>query len=721
MTGIADLFVRISAKDLTGGVFGRMNQSVHRVNNTVNRLNFNLTKVVVKAELINRALFAGMDLARGQARRFISEVNTLADLQLKNIQAATTFSSLTGQSYEDSAAVIESLNARLAESAAILPGATQDYKSLAIAIQDNVLEAFKDLNGNLDLVGFEDAVASISESYGALTAASTKMTGNTTLGLTKALSGAGIAELRNIAFFEQNPVILNELQDRLDEFGVTSLQQLDIKARVKLLEEVGAKFITEDFRTQASESVDGLIQSFRSVWFDPSTGILGKMRDLDPDTEGVQSVFTSFNEVLKNLIGAQGLFATDGPIAAIADALGINWKPLTGYKSMVDRLNGAIVRLNAFLFGVAEVLESGENARDLVTGVVLPKLSNGLANFLGNIAVHISKLPFGEIIASALNRLGGVLRSIDWDAVFSSMAQFLGLILNNLVSLARSIDYAGLITGVGDVISAYYKNLIGAFAKFIDDFNMEGGEGNRRIISQTLGQTIGKIANVFISALSLIDMDKLGMILGSGVGLLAAEIVNTMAYAIKQIDQGQLMNLFMDVLMGALRLLGSAIFAAIRQADFDVIGFSLQRALGTINIQAMAARAVGFIFSRITSAVTSALRNIIPGRPENSPGGGMLNRAQGQIPTGFFAALARERNESPPGATPVIANSSELIVPQRAIPQLLNATNNGASNNTTVNFNPVIQITATNGEQIARETLRYLNIFLDEHVQGALA
>ncbi len=120
-------------------------------------------------------------------------------------------------------------------SAATLPGATQEYKNLATSIQDNVLEAFRGLDGEVDLQGFEDTVTSISESFGALTASSTKQVGNTAMGLTKALSGASVAGLRTNMFFEQNPVILNEIEKKLQELGVETLSDLDIKTRVKLM------------------------------------------------------------------------------------------------------------------------------------------------------------------------------------------------------------------------------------------------------------------------------------------------------------------------------------------------------------------------------------------------------------------------------------------------------------------------------------------------------
>lgn len=287
-------------------------------------------------------------------------------LQQEMIATVTTFSSVAGTSYDEASRVIESLNDRLAKSAAALPGVTQDYQQLARSINDNVLDAFKGLDGEVDLQGFEDAVSTISEGFGALTAGTTRDIGNTSLALTRLLGGASTSELRQFAFFEQNPQILNEIQKQLGAIGAESTRDLTQEGRVQLVQYLSENFITDDFKRESERSVDGLLQSLRSRLFDPRQGVFGLQRDLDAGLDGVQSVFSSFNDLLFNVVSQDesdlGLLfrLVDG-----AQQAGLNiGSPLMGQKRVLDAINAAVIAAK----GNVDALFNSQLGQGLIQG-----------------------------------------------------------------------------------------------------------------------------------------------------------------------------------------------------------------------------------------------------------------------------------------------------------------------------------------------------------------
>ncbi|MGL5192607.1 MAG: hypothetical protein ACRC8Y_03235, partial [Chroococcales cyanobacterium] len=359
MAAIPSFSFSILAKNLTGGVFAQIKNSFAGLNFGGQQIGETMGGAVaqtggligelIKANLAIRAMdwaWAKVNTAVGKVKGSFAEAT---HLQNSLIIASTTFSALTGSSYDEAAAAMERLRNRLAASAATLPGSTQDYKRLATTINDNLIEAFKDPDGKLDVQAWEDSVASISESFGAITAASTKDTGNTSLALTKALGGAGVASLRQLSLFEQNPVLLNELEKKLGERNAKTLQDLDLKDRVSIIQEIGEKFISEDFKSAAGESVDGLMQSFKSTLFDPSSGIFGVMRDLEKNTEGTQSVFAAYNETVKMFIGAESLWSN---FNKIFQKLGVVVDPMKILKSGFDFFNNALRVVVNILSGI---------------------------------------------------------------------------------------------------------------------------------------------------------------------------------------------------------------------------------------------------------------------------------------------------------------------------------------------------------------------------------
>jgi hypothetical protein len=566
-----------------------------------------LTQGILQANAIQFAI--------GKATQAIGFMNSKFDeaknLQLANVTAATTFSSLTGQSYEEAAKFIENLNNRLAKSAATLPGATQDYKNLAIAIQDNVLEAFKDPAGKLNQKGFEDTIASISESFGALSAASNVDTGNTTLGLSKALGGASTGELRQIQFFEQNAVILNEIDKRLQALGKSALKDLDIKDRVKLIEEVGKKFITEDFKKNAGQTADALLQSFQSTLFDPSTGVFGVMRDLDVNTEGVQSAFSSFNEVLNQVIGPQGAFTLLGEVL---QAAGINLPdPMAVLKSGLDIVIGGLKQINAGLAGARDLFKGGAGIGDFD----LRFLADATAKFIFSIGTGFEGMlrNAGSQSATLFNSGVSILsESLADPLVFYRLGDTLGNVLGRafgaLYNFLARVDYGQLLMGIGRAAIALFVGLAG--------FANGANEGVSVAMQDALGMMLSSLGDS-LKYLILSFTDPIGEqfnAMGTSLGNSANSLINGLKTTIGEtVNQaGAAASSFgKSVLEGAVEL-ASGIGSALSQGFQSYLGYLQQQipvriAMGTLAVLGTLAQVTG----RIIDALATNIGQVVEG------------------------------------------------------------------------------------------------------------
>ena len=530
----------ITARNLTGGVFSQLRGSLSSIRNDATRATSTFGSMGARVEGLAGEFFKAEMAANavtfalgkvGEGVNFIkSGFVEATQIQNEAIVAASTFSALTGTSFDEAGEALEKLNQRLAKSAATLPGATQDYKALATTINDNLIEAFKDANGKLDVQAWEDATASISESYGAITAASTKMTGNTALGLTKALSGSSVAELRSIALFEQNPVLLSELEKKLAERNAKTLRDLELKDRINIVKEIGEKFISGDFKKAAGESVDGLIQSFKSSLLDPTSGVFGLMRDLESETEGTQSVFSAYNETLKLLIGSGSIWESLGQIFG---QLGLSIDPMKAIAAGFNAFNAGLTVIANILRDVSRAIASMLGGADAIGDATAAISASSNPQ---QILQKLKKIDLGQISTAISNNLGKALEPLASDLLGISTDEF---------KIERNIDYGQIVKQLGKPLealadigasaddfqvkseidyAAYFQKISLAFMERFDELAVEAGS--------SLGKGTGAILNAIadplykVAEFAIAGIPQVGEIMGSALASIAAGIGN---------------------------------------------------------------------------------------------------------------------------------------------------------------------------------------------------
>ncbi len=719
----------ISAIDRASGILGKVQGGLRGLGNAAeqsrgsseslsNAIAFGMAKAEIALSLVNQgyAKLQGM-------------VGESAKLQLENMSAAQTFAAVAGKSYEEGSEFIDRMNTSLAKSAAALPGATKDYTTLGRTIQDNLIDAFKGADGKLnDMKGFEGALIGISESYGVLSAASNVPIGNTALGLTKALGGASVAELRQIQAFEQNPALLNEIEKRLQKVGAKTLKDLDAKARVALIKEVGEKFVDGDFKKRAAQTFDGLWQSFMSTLFDPMTGLFGLSRDLDDKAKGTQSAFTSLNTLLNSLIGGGGLMEQ---VSGILQSLGLTADPMRMLRDGIDRINQLVVFVNGFLGGIRVGLGEGygdfgellTSKLRLVRADILTYFSNFFAfdvNSFGAIAQNL-----GYQLSRALNEGIAFLNGIDYGAVLSNVgttiAQSINILFAGLFGFLAGLDYGAIAGLASNLAGGLFKGL-SAFLMNLD-WKVYAGLAAAALVAFLVPGVI-TFATGLVAAFLAATVGLPALLIAAAmfaVAALAKVIYDNWGAITNLVQEGwTLMTTAVgdawNTVTGKVSEFFTWIGGLIDQAKQLLMDNPISRAVGgTVNAVGGATAAIGGAISNPAQAVAQTASLFNPTGGVISAGANLFSNVipkfDGHIPnaaSGLIGAAVAESNAMPSGAQVVVANDKEFILKPTG--------KSGSSGGNTFNFT----INGSNAQAIAQEVMALIQQTFDAEMNTQL-
>jgi hypothetical protein len=502
-----------------------------------------------------------------------------------------------------------------------------------------------------DMAGFETRLKSITENFGVLSVGKGGAQ-NMGLALSKLLGGASTSEVRMLTSMEQNPAILTEIGNRLKAVGADRMSDLKVSDRSKLLEEIGRKFVTDDYKKRASETVDSLFQSFKSAHcLIPTKAFFGLMKDLDQKTKGNQSAFASVNRLVRSVLGTDGLFATIGALMA---QLGLTADPMVMLRDGVEWVNGWVIQLNGFLGGFKGKLSGG----DLLTKA---------GEFIGGIGSQAS-----EFFNFAINEIGAFLTTLNPQKsaeIGQAAGAFLGRLTGQIGEFFVRLDYGAVLSVLAQLGVQLLAVAGGALGGFLGQTIIETGRLGGIAVSQ-----VGKAFGNYTSSL------------GSAIGDMVKSVFDAIKSWIAQIPQ--------------------RVVSSIASNPIGAMAVNSNPITGAANAVAQATTGKG-------------LMDLAGGLF-----GGIMPKYMGHIPTaanGLFAAAAMEARNMPSGAGLAIANTSEAILRPDQLRNLVNGSvAAGAQGGMT--FSPTINIQGGgDAESNAREMLRYLQIFFDEHMQGQMA
>lgn len=638
--------------------------------------------------------FRGVEAGIGKITSLISDASRA---QGDQISTASTFAAVTGKSYQESISFVRDFNRELTVMANDLPGTAQDYKTIANAISDNLVGAFKDAKGNLDIKPFKDTLKEISGSFGALSSATGVDAFSTSDALARLLDGQTNA--LKLIFFDKNPVVKNLLNAELAKQGksIKDWAAIDLKMRASILKTVAGKTLTDDVRKASAKSLSAIGGTIQSNLFDPESGIFGLLRQLDkkkPDSNvlvafaqnvtALWDLFTESSKTLK-LLG----FDLGDPMQRLFDAT--NW-----FTAKIKYVTSSFKKLNDVISvkGLSELSKGDAIAGFLKNiGYGIKKLSSNIADWLGSNTPAIV-----NFITTAINGVAaaipGLVASIDW-----------GSVGKNFSKIVAGIDWVAL----GK--AWFVLQLPGLFMRGGLAFGVAVGrffavQAVSFFVANAASPILGAIIKFGIASSSAITalIPKVVAMMGASVSAIAFGAVAAAGiwiYNFKYIHDNA--KGFQELSSASLNAIGIAYqgwmfdikFQWLRLKDWGVGQWTNIQKAGADFYQGIVNKwnSLGNYFSNLWNGVTSAVAGFIgniknritnpfnlggSSVPTPSPTGqSNLSRLSpafnGYIPNaagGFWDAINREVRAMPPGARPLIANTSELILNRKQQSQL---------------------------------------------------
>lgn len=639
---------------------------------------------VLAANLMATGITSAIGAASQAVGGLIDKFKESADLQLSNASAAGAFAALTGKSFTQGTEFVDRLNIKLGEVAAALPGATQDYKNLALGIQDNLIPAFKDASGAFNAKAFEEELITITRGMGVLGASANLASKDVSKFTAKFLGGSSVAELQNLLFAEANPAFLSLVEKRLAESG-RKLQDLTVSERKEILKAVSQQLVTPEVIKASSGSINGLIESLKSNLFDPSNGVFGLMRDLDKKTKGNQTVLTAINEGLDLLIGENGLFNS---IGKTLEALGIKFAdPMLGLRNAILGFNKQVTYIRDWFahLGEAVAFQDAGEQQNIIQGY-MKRLQDWFAK-----TFDISQL--GEGASTLLNNAISFLSKVDWSAIFSTIGIVVAKLFNELGEFITRIDFNNLLGLIGKIASGFIVGL-GNFLANLD--------------WATVLSAIGTVlAGIIISGIVSVSAAIIGS-LGAIPIAVGAAIIGFISVVVAK--WGEITNFFSQK-WAAVQSAASSFIDWVKEGWNSLTQLAQDRWNGISAAANNLFNAVQNWFSNLTSRIPFVGGSSQP----------VANKATGNIPTtGILAAAVRESRQMPSGSNLVVANDSEMILNRSQQANL--ASNLQTRGGITFSTGPItIQTSATNAEEIADEFFTVFERRFNQFAQSRLA
>jgi hypothetical protein len=408
--------IKIEALDLASPVIGKVSKMLTDLNNAKARIpttggfTGGLTGLASSFTAFNSAMTVATT-AMGAVNAAIAPINNALkqadDLSNSVFRSAQTITALTGQKLGDSLKLANNVIVDLSDRAATLPGDTQDYLKLFNLISGSLVDATR--NGeNFNVAEFKQYSGELSQNLFLLGKNIGLTSEQISLSATRALSGQG--SFKRLALFMRSPVLVRAMEKELSKMGksMDDWTILSAKERLEVFNNATKSLVSPELVAQLSDSISGQIEGMKSIFTNPTTGLLSLFR-----TSEIQS----------------GLIK-------------VRKSALDSYKGLLKQLNSTLM---LSLTGIGIVKDG--TASDIVNKTMVG-IFDGLAAALGRVTFFVQSYGFdGDLIGQKLGEMIGSLPGIIGEAVagwfgiikgvdFSDVSKFL---VNSIFGFLRGL------------------------------------------------------------------------------------------------------------------------------------------------------------------------------------------------------------------------------------------------------------------------------------------
>lgn len=626
----------------------------------------------------------GATAAIGAVGGLAMKIATDSQEALQSLAGATNnWASLTGDSWDKSKVVMEGLTKELGKQAATLPGTTQQYVAFGNAIADNVVNSFTDLNGVVNKSKAINWLKDTTANLEILRQASGATEKQSAIDVSNFLGGTYKSEKGMMAtqFWASNPTMMTNLRKAAKEFGFDSVNAMlkgaNAQQRAEILQLAASRSVTKELKDELGNSIDGAVEGLKTQLFDPNVGLFGGLRKFDFRGKSVD-MNRAMGTILNEMSGAMG--GMFGHIGKGLELAGFETDPLVILSQTMDLFNSGLKSVSSMVQGI----KIGD-----IASFFLP-----LKNMFDKLAEIGSQMKIGDIlrggeggnIGEKLGQMFATMQNTflsvfsNPGAIYAAVFNFTSQLMNMIGSYLMNLNWGGVLTA----IASFGAAIIAVVLSVVMNLILALGQGLTMLFS-SIGSMLGPI---FMGGLSMLG----GFLMGAGALLLAVFM------GIGTFLMGLIMGA-VGLFMSAVSMLGMALSTAVStfMSGVSQIGSGvvsaiqgwIGAAMGAVGAFAgWGAQIAGAIQSG-AAAIGSAIVNAVQGMMEAAksaassiggmlrlPGGGGAKYAghnqtalyrtasEGRGQHSLLGAMALERKKMPVNSEPVIANSSEAIIPR---------------------------------------------------------
>jgi hypothetical protein len=441
------------------------------------------------------------------------------------------------KNFDDARKFQEQLNARLAKSAAALPGETSEYVQQAKMLTDSMMisfgknkEAFTKFAKTLDssVSGDRDALGVVTQKFTEKAVLLGKGSGGSSAyGVPQILEMLLSQEKVNVKAFQRftayraNPLFKNALEAAEGELKKTGANSAE---RLQIIQKVLDQAIPNEVVMAMQNSADGIYQAVKSAFLDPEAGLLGFGRKIDgisiksrdslgrfvnsagevvATAEEAATETASLFQLLREIVGGLVL-----PLTGLTDILPQLYDPLAGIaKEMVNLRDVSQDFFNAFNRYTAW-FEQYSNQLDKAGNKQMGSMMRESKKARGALsAINALLNSFGAIDANEFEKNAQMLKTVDTSKLGEIAKTMFGQLFDSkfMEDLGNTIGsvVGSTLKAVGDFMAGV-NNIAeaGPFAKGLQKGfqKAKGGQGIASIFQSLFG-LIGKtLMTVFKSA-----------------------------------------------------------------------------------------------------------------------------------------------------------------------------------------------------------------------------
>lgn len=638
--------------------------------------------------------------------------------------AANNWSSLTGDSFQQSKEVVADYTKALIKQAAVLPGTTQNYNDFANGVLDNVVGAYTDASGKIDKAMASTWIKENIAGLEMLRQASGSTSQQASKDVAKFLEGGYKSEggMKRTLMFSANPTLMSQIRKAAEGFGYNSidemLKQASKKELADILGKATSKAITEDLKNELGNSFEGAMEGVKTQLFDPNVGLFGGLRKFD--FKGVEvDLNRAMGSQITRVSKAVGTAFTH--LGKAADYLGIETDPLVILMSAIDGLTSGFEAISNLItsIDISRLVNYFQPFADAMNGLMSG--DGGLAGMGANVGKILGEV--GGFIGDAISSGMSAFANLDTGTLFQAMQGVSKGLTEGLINMVKGINLGSLLKG-GINLGAMSAGALAGVTQALGTELFTGWDLSPITagISSLMSNVMAGISGFFSSmgAGVMVAVGQLGAAMSGIWSQVTAGISTALMTAQMSIQMGlatagmafmgigaQVMGIISGIAssVGATISSGLAAIGATMSAGWQAVMAAGQAAVGSLaGIGGAIAGIISSGLQAIGSAIMSGIQSLmsqaqaaaanIPvigglfGGGGGGGGGGATARYSGQGVGTFQAAVKRETQKKPTGSELVVANSSELIIPQRELGTTMNALSSTASSGkqpTTVN------------------------------------